>query len=137
MVIIDVTIVNVALPNIGHDLHGDMAALQWVVDGYVLTFACLLLSAGNFSDRFGAKNAFIFGVSLFTVTSLACGLAPSFYILNTSRLLQGIAAALIVPTSLSLVHTTYTNYHERAKAIGVWASVGGIALATALFSAQY
>jgi DHA2 family methylenomycin A resistance protein-like MFS transporter len=129
MVIIDVTIVNVALPNMAKNLHGGIAWLQWVVDGYTLTFACLLLSAGNLADRFGAKPAFLWGLILFVLTSLGCGLATSFSLLTCFRLLQGIAAALLVPTSLALINASYENNQDRAKAIGIWAAIGGIAAA--------
>lgn len=129
MVIIDVTIVNVALPNMAKSLSGDVSWLQWVVDGYTLTFACLLLSAGNLGDRMGAKIAFQCGLILFVLTSLGCGLAPSFWVLAVFRLIQGIAGALLVPTSLALINASYGNNQERAYAIGIWASIGGIAAA--------
>lgn len=129
MVIIDLTIVNVALPNMAKNLSGNVSWLQWVVAGYTLTFACLLLSVGNFADRVGAKIAFQCGLLLFVVTSIACGFSSSFLILTIFRLLQGIAAALLVPTSLALIHASYETDTERAKAIGIWASIGGIAAA--------
>lgn len=129
MVVIDVTVVNVALPNIGKNLGGGISALQWVVDGYALTFACLLLSAGNLGDRFGARHVFLGGLILFILTSLSCGLAPSFNILNISRLLQGVSAALLIPTSLALINAAYESKQERASAMGVWGGVSGIAAA--------
>ncbi len=129
MVIIDVTIVNVALPSMAKSLSGNVSWLQWVVDGYTLTFACLLLSAGNLGDRMGAKMAFQCGLILFVLTSLGCGLANSFWSLTVFRLIQGIAGALLVPTSLALINASYDNNQERAHAIGIWASVGGIAAA--------
>lgn len=130
MVIIDVTIVNVALPNMAKNLGGGVSWLQWVVDGYTLTFACLLLSAGSLGDRVGAKSAYLSGLILFVLTSLACGLATNFLLLTIFRLLQGIAAALLVPTSVALINAAYENKIERARAIGVWASVGGLAAAS-------
>jgi MFS transporter, DHA2 family, methylenomycin A resistance protein len=130
MVIIDATIINVALPVIAHDMHGSIADLQWVVAGYALTFACLLLSAGSLGDQFGAKTTFIWGLFLFALTSLGCGLAGNFLILTIFRLFQGVAAAMMVPTSLALINASYENLQERAKAIGVWAGVGGIAAAS-------
>ncbi len=130
MVIIDVTIVNVALPSIASSLQGGIAWLQWVVDGYTLTFACLLLSAGNLADRLGAKSAFLYGLMLFMITSLGCGLTTNFWQLIFFRLLQGTAAAFLVPTSLALIHASYENNHARAKAIGIWATIGGIAAAS-------
>lgn len=129
MVIIDVTIVNVALPSIAKNLKGDVSWLQWVVDGYTLTFACFLLSAGNLGDRMGAKIAFMAGLILFVLASIGCGLSNSFLILTLFRLLQGLAAALLVPTSLALINASYENNKDRAKAIGIWASIGGIAAA--------
>lgn len=129
MVIIDVTIVNVALPSIAKNLGGGVSWLQWIVDGYTLTFACLLLSAGNLGDQVGAKIAFLWGLALFVATSLGCGLAPSFWLLTFFRLLQGIAAALLVPTSLALINASYENKQDRAKAIGIWGGIGGIAAA--------
>jgi DHA2 family methylenomycin A resistance protein-like MFS transporter len=129
MVIIDATIVNVALPLIAHNLQGDMTDLQWVVAGYTLTFACFLLSAGSLGDRIGAKKIFITGLIVFVVTSLGCGLATNFLMLIILRLLQGLGAAMLVPTSLALIHASYENQHDRAKAIGVWAGVGGTSAA--------
>lgn len=129
MVIIDLTIVNITLPQMAKSLGGDISWLQWVVDGYTLTFACLLLSAGNLGDQFGAKTAFLWGLALFALTSIGCGLANSFWLVTVFRLLQGMAAALIVPTSLALINSTYEDKKERAKAIGIWASIGGIAAA--------
>jgi MFS transporter, DHA2 family, methylenomycin A resistance protein len=90
MVIIDVNIVNVALPSMAKDLGGNISWLQWVVDGYTLTFACLLLSAGNLGDRLGAKTAYLSGLLLFVLTSLACGMATNFLMLTIFRLLQGM-----------------------------------------------
>ena len=127
MVIIDVTIVNVALPNMANNLGGGVSWLQWVVDGYTLTFACLLPSAGNLGDRVGAKSAYLSGLILFVFTSLACGFATDFLFLTLFRLLQGIAAALLVPTSLALINSSYEDTMERTRAIGIWASVGGLA----------
>ncbi len=129
MVIIDVTIVNVALPSMAKDLMGGLSWLQWVVDGYTLTFACLLLSAGNLGDRVGAKSTFLLGLVLFVLTSLGCGLSCNFWQLTGFRLLQGISAALLVPTSLALINASYDNKQERVNAIGIWATVGGIAAA--------
>lgn len=130
MVIIDVTIVNVALPSMEKDLNVGISALQWIVAGYTLTFACLLLSAGNLGDQFGAKTAFIIGLILFALTSLGCGIVSHLGALTALRLLQGVSAAFIVPTSLALINASYQNKKDRAKAIGVWATLGSIAAAT-------
>ncbi len=127
MVIIDVTIVNVTMPVLAAQLKGGVSRLQWVVDGYTLTFACFLLSAGSFTDRFGPKNIFIFGLSLFLISSIFCSLAPNFLFLNISRLFQGLSASLITPSSLALINTVYTNHQNRSKAIAIWAATGGIA----------
>src|SRR3990167_8955345 len=127
MVIMDVTIVNIALPSMSKNLHGNISWLQWVVDGYTLTFACLLLSAGNLADRVGAKSTYLLGLILFTIASLACGLLSNFLMLIAMRLLQGIGAALLVPTSLALINASYENKKERAYAMGIWSAIGGIA----------
>lgn len=130
MVVLDVTIINVALPTIARDLHGNIADLQWIVAGYALTFACLLLTAGSLGDQFGAKQTFILGLLLFVLTSLGCALAPSLAVLIVSRLLQGIGAAMLVPTSLALINGSYEDPRDRARAIGIWGGVSGIAAAS-------
>jgi len=127
MVIMDVTIVNVALPSMSKNLGGNISWLQWVVDGYTLTFACLLLSAGNLADRVGAKSTYLLGLILFTIASLTCGLSPNFLMLTLMRFLQGIGAALLVPTSLALINASYEHKKERAFAMGIWSAIGGIA----------
>lgn len=130
MVIIDVTIVNVALPSMQASLNTNVSGLQWIVDGYTLTFACLLLTAGNLGDRFGAKSAYLSGLLLFIAASFGCGLSNTFILLTLYRLLQGVGAALLVPTSLALINASYENKEDKAKAIGIWAAVGGIAAAS-------
>jgi len=127
MVIIDVTIVNVALPTMAQNLNVGISALQWVVAGYALTFACLLLSAGNIGDRLGAKTAFLWGLALFVLTSLGCAMSSVIGWLTFFRFLQGAASALLVPTSLALISASYADTEERARAIGIWAAVGGLA----------
>ncbi len=129
MVIIDVTVVNVALPSIARSLGAEISSLQWIIDGYALSFACLLLLAGNLADKLGAKRLFLMGLILFVVTSLGCGLATSIEMLILARILQGIGAAFMVPSSLSLINTTFDHPAARAKAIGIWGGVGGIAAA--------
>jgi DHA2 family methylenomycin A resistance protein-like MFS transporter len=129
MVFIDVTIVNVALPALAKDLNGGVSQLQWVVDGYTLTFACFLLSAGGLADRFSAKKVLIGGFLLFLVSSIFCGIAPGFLFLNISRLLQGFSAALIMPSSLALISSIYVDHQSRSKAIAIWAGLGGISAA--------
>lgn len=127
MVILDATVVNVALPTLMRSMHTTTTDLQWIVDSYSLVFAALLLSAGALGDRRGAKNVFLYGIGLFTVSSLACGLAQSANMLILARCVQGFGAALAVPASLSLLQTSYTDRAARARAFGIWGGVAGIA----------
>jgi MFS transporter, DHA2 family, methylenomycin A resistance protein len=129
LVVLDTTIVNVALPAIGEDLDADLSELQWVVDAYVVVFAGLLLSSGALSDRIGADRCYSLGMAAFAVASLACAAAPSLEVLLAARVIQGAAAALLLPSSLSLVRRAYPDAGERAHAIGLWAAIGGGALA--------
>ena len=129
VVILDVTIVNVALPSIGDDLGADLSELQWVIDGYVVAFAALLLSSGALGDRIGVARTYSAGMIAFTLASLACGAAPSLGVLLGARVLQGVAAALLLPSSLALVRLAYDDPGARAKGIATWAATGGIALA--------
>lgn len=127
MVMVDATIVNVALPKLGHEFGASVGGLQWVVDGYVVAFAALLLSAGWLGDRLGGRIVFQGGLALFVVASLACALSPSLFVLIVARIIQGVGAAALVPSSLSLVQASYSDQRVRARAIGVWAMVGGVA----------
>lgn len=127
IVIADVTAINVALPNIQFSLHTTISGLQWIVAGYTLTFACFLLFSGHLADLLGAKRVLLAGLCFFILTSLICALAPNIEFLIIFRILQGIAGATLVPCSLSLINTNYSDPKIRAKKIGVWASVGGIA----------
>ena len=129
VVTLDALVVNVALPAIGSDLGSGIAGLQWVVDGYTLMFAALLLSAGALSDRIGARRAFGAGVALFVLASAACGLAPVMGVLIAARVAQGAGAALIMPTSLALIREGFANAHQRARAIALWALGGAVASA--------
>ena len=129
LVVLDTTIVNVALPAIGEDLDADLSELQWVVDAYVVVFAGLLLSSGALSDRIGADRCYSLGMAAFAVASLACAAAPSLEVLLAARVVQGAAAALLLPSSLSLIRQAYPDAGERARAIGIWAAIGGGALA--------
>lgn len=129
MVILDTSIVNVALPAIQHNLHGTLEGLQWVVNGYTLIFASLLLSAGMLGDRFGHKRTFLAGYILFTGASLLCSFAPSLRILILARVLQGVGPALLVPGSLSLIAHGIEDAGQRAKAVSIWAGCSGIGLA--------
>lgn len=126
---LDGSVVNVALPAISTSLRGSMADLQWIVDGYTLMFAAFMLSAGTFSDRIGASRAYAWGLASFTVASLACGLAPDLGTLIAARMVQGGAAALMVPASLALIRQTYTDPGKRARAIAIWTAAGSVAVA--------
>jgi DHA2 family methylenomycin A resistance protein-like MFS transporter len=125
MVILDITVVTIAMPSIQVQLGATISGLQWIVDGYSLIFASFLLTAGMLGDRLGSKRMFLLGLGLFTLASALCGLAPNLLSLQIFRLLQGLGAALQVPASLALISHTYTNSSERARAIGTWAAVGG------------
>jgi len=130
VVTLDAVIVNVALPDIRRELSGGMSGLQWVADGYTLMFAALLLSAGWLSDRIGARRAFGAGMVLFVIASAGCGLAPSLPVLVAARLVQGSAAAALMPTSMALLSQAYLDPARRARALGMWA-MGGAAASTA------
>ncbi|MEV6603662.1 MFS transporter [Kutzneria sp. NPDC051319] len=127
MIPLDATVVATALPAIGRDLDASASGLQWVLDGYTLVFACLLLSAGSLGDRLGARRVYLCGLGLFVLASAICGLATSLWVLNAARLVQGLAAALVLPTSLALINASYHDRAARARAIGVWGGMGGIA----------
>ena len=127
---LDVTIVNVALPRIGEELHAGVAALQWVVDAYTLSFAALLLSAGVFGDRFGSRRAYQCGFLLFAAASAACGLAPDAGVLVAARAIQGVGAALLLPNSLALLNHACAHHPAlRARSIGLWTASGAISIA--------
>jgi MFS transporter, DHA2 family, methylenomycin A resistance protein len=121
---LDASAVNVALPAVGRSLGGSTAALQWIVDAYTLMFAALMLSAGAFSDRFGANRVYGAGLAVFTLASMTCGLAPTLGVLIGARLVQGAAAAVMLPSSLALVRQAFPDAAERARAIALW-TVGG------------
>jgi DHA2 family methylenomycin A resistance protein-like MFS transporter len=125
---IDVTVVNVALDEIQGLMQGGVAALQWVVNGYTLVFASLLLTGGALGDRFGARRLYLAGFALFTLASLACGLAPTGTVLIAARVAQGLGGALLMPCSLALVAHAYHDPGERMRAIGIWAGAGGMAM---------
>jgi MFS transporter, DHA2 family, methylenomycin A resistance protein len=126
---LDVTVVNVTLETIGSSFGGGVAGLQWIVNAYTVVFASLILTCGALGDRLGAKRLFIAGFILFVVASMACGMAPSLFVLIGARAIQGIGAAVLVPCSLALLDHTYQDPGARAKAIGIWAGVAGVALA--------
>src|SRR5919202_2978752 len=127
VITLDAVVVNVALPAIRSALGGGMTGLQWVVDGYTLMFAALLLSAGSLSDRIGARRAFGVGLALFVAASLACGLAPSLAALVVARFVQGAAAAVMMPSSMALIGQAYPDPTRRAGGVGMWAMGGAVA----------
>jgi EmrB/QacA subfamily drug resistance transporter len=134
MVILDATIVNVALPSIQADLGMSEADLQWVVNAYALTFGGFLLLGGRAGDLAGRKLVFLTGVVIFSSASLACGISPTSEFLIVFRGVQGLGAALIAPAALSIITTTFAEGQERTKAMGVWAAiaVGGGAVGLVL-----
>jgi EmrB/QacA subfamily drug resistance transporter len=129
MTYLDNNVTNVAIPTIQRDLHLSIAGLEWVVSSYILVFAGLLLAGGRLADVYGRRRFFMIGLSVFTVASLAAGLASSGGVLIGARLLQGLGAALLVPTTLAIIVATFDNVRERATAIGVWTAIGAMALA--------
>lgn len=129
LITLDASVVNVALPAIGDSLGGGMSGLQWVVDAYTLAFAALMLSTGALSDRIGATRAYAIGITVFTAASVACGLAPSLPALIGARVVQGVAAAVVLPASLSLVRQAYADAARRARAVAMWAAGGSVAVA--------
>jgi EmrB/QacA subfamily drug resistance transporter len=126
---LDVTIVNVALPSIATELHADTRGLQWVVDGYNLTFAALVLAAGSLSDRYGRRPALLIGLLGFAVTSALGALATSTGALVAARFSMGVFAALIFPTTLSIITNTFADRRQRALALGGWGAVVGVGVA--------
>ncbi|SMG54901.1 MFS transporter [Paraburkholderia susongensis] len=128
IICLDVTVVNVALARIREGLAIDSTALEWVVNAYTLAFASLLLSAGALADRFGARRVFVAGFAVFTCASVACGLSGGATMLIVSRLLQGVGAALCVPSSLALLGAAFPEPHARAKAVSIWAGTAALAL---------
>src|SRR4051812_25950146 len=125
VVVLDASIVNVALPSIGHDLNFSQDDLSWVVNAYTLFFGGFLLLGGRLADRLGRRRMFIAGMVLFAFASLAGGLAQSELWLIIARSVQGLGAALVSPAALSIVTTTFTEGAERNKALGVWGAVAG------------
>ncbi len=132
MVSLDATVVNVALPRLGASLHTDFAGLQWVVNGYTLTLASLILIGGSLGDRLGRRRVFIVGVIWFAVASLLCGLAPNVRMLVAARMLQGIGGALLTPGSLAILQSSF-HPDDRARAIGAWSGLGGVTTAVGPF----
>ncbi|HUH16301.1 MAG TPA: MFS transporter [Gaiellaceae bacterium] len=128
MIMLDNTVVNVALPSIQEDLGTDLSQLQWIVAGYALSFAALMLIGGKLADAYGRRLIFVLGIVVFTAASLWCGLATSGEMLIAARVVQGIGAALMNPATLSIIAATFPA-RERGMAIGIWAGVSALALA--------
>ena len=129
MTYLDNNIVNVAIPTIQRSLHLSVSGLEWVVSSYLLTLAGLLLVGGRLADVYGRRRLFEVGLAVFTLSSLAAGLAGSGGVLIASRAVQGVGAALLMPATLAIIMATFTNARERNTAIGIWAAVSALALA--------
>jgi DHA2 family methylenomycin A resistance protein-like MFS transporter len=127
LITLDISIVNVALAQIRDELGGGTVGQQWIIDGYTLLFAALLLCAGNLSDRIGAKKAMALGIAVFGVTSAACAFAPSAALLIAARCAQGAGAAIMLPASMALIREAFPDPARRARALGVWAVGGAVA----------
>jgi EmrB/QacA subfamily drug resistance transporter len=128
MALLDGTVVNVALPRIGAALHASVAGLQWIVDGYLLSLAALIMISGALGDRYGRRRVYLVGVTWFGLASLLCGLAPTLPLLVAARVLQGIGGALLTPGSLAILQSVFARA-DRARAIGAWTGLGGLATA--------
>ncbi|MYS23443.1 drug resistance transporter, EmrB/QacA subfamily [Streptomyces sp. DvalAA-14] len=136
MALLDGTVVNIALPRIGEDLGASLATLQWTVNGYLLTLAGLILLGGGLGDRYGRRRVFVVGAIWFALASALCGIAQDSATLIISRALQGVGGALLTPGSLSLVQATFRR-EDRAKAVGAWSGLGGVAGAVGPFIGGY
>jgi len=129
MLMLDIAVVNTALPHIAGDLHSGLAGVQWVVDAYTLALAAAVLSAGSLADRFGRRRIFVWGMGLFTVSSLACALAQSIAVLDGARAVQGIAAAMLFATSLAILADAFPGQAERAQAFALYGATIGASFA--------
>src|ERR1700727_2941245 len=126
---LDATIVNVALPSIGRELHAPVSGLQWVIAAYSLVLASLLMLSGSTADRVGRRRTFQIGLALFTLGSALCSLAPSLGALVVFRMLQAIGGSMLNPVAMSIITNTFTERKERARAIGIWGGVVGLSMA--------
>jgi EmrB/QacA subfamily drug resistance transporter len=126
MVVLDLSIVNVALPSIQRDLHFSTTQLQWVVNAYALTFGGFLLLGGRAADLFGRRKIFILGLAMFSAASLICALAPNQGLLIAARALQGLGAAVLAPATLTILTTTFREGGERARALGIWSAMAAL-----------
>ena len=129
LIAMDVTIVNVALPDIQRDLHATVPQLQWIIDAYTLVLASLLMLSGSMSDRFGRRRVFQIGLTMFSLGSLLCSIAPNIHGLIFFRGIQGIGASMLNPVALSIIANAFTVPKDRARAVGVWGAVAGASLA--------
>ncbi|MFF3306795.1 MFS transporter [Streptomyces sp. NPDC002952] len=129
IVSLDNTALNVALPSMQRELHADVAGLQWAVDAYTLVLASLLMLAGSTADRIGRRKVFVAGLVVFTLGSLLCSLAPNLGSLVAFRMVQAVGGSMLNPVAMSIITNTFTDPRERARAIGAWGAVVGIALA--------
>jgi MFS family permease len=128
MIMLDNTVVNVALPSIQKDLEASLPGLEWTLNAYTLTFAVLLVTGGRLGDIYGRRRMFLFGVAVFSLSSAAIGLAPGQAWLVAGRAIQGIGAAFMMPATLSIITDAFPA-EERGRAIGTWAGVSALALA--------
>src|SRR5262249_30575370 len=128
MAFLDGTVVNVALPTIGRDLNASTASLQWILNGYTLALASLILLGGSLGDRLGRRRIFVLGTSLFTVASLVCAISPTVEVLIFARIVQGVGGALLPPGSLAIIEASF-RAADRPRAIGAWTGLTGVASA--------
>src|SRR5215470_7387753 len=126
---LDVTVVNVALPSIEHDLHASVSGLQWVVASYSLVIASLMILAGSTGDRVGRRRTFQAGLGIFTLGSLLCSLAPNLAALIAFRMIQAVGGSMLNPVAMSIIVNTFTERTERARAIGIWGGTFGLSIA--------
>jgi EmrB/QacA subfamily drug resistance transporter len=133
---VDATVVNIALPALGNDLHAEFDGLQWTITGYTLTLASFVLLGGSLGDRYGRRRVFVLGTLWFAVASALCALAPNIEVLVAARALQGIGGALLTPGSLAIIDASFAD-EDRGKAIGAWSGFGGIASAIGPFIGGY
>ncbi|MFI5692174.1 MFS transporter [Kribbella sp. NPDC051586] len=132
MAFLDGTVVNVALPAMGEDLNADVAGLQWIVNGYMLMLASLVLLSGSIGDRLGRRRTFVVGVIWFAVASVVCAIAPTLEVMIAGRVLQGIGGALLTPGSLAILQTSF-QHSDRGKAVGTWSGLTSVAAAVGPF----
>ncbi len=133
---LDLTVVNLALPTIGRDLHASFSSLSWTVNAYALTLSSLILFGGSLGDLLGRRRIYVIGVGWFALASLACALAPTIEVLVAARAVQGVGAALLTPGSLAIIEATFRQ-EDRGAAIGAWSGLGGIAGAAGPFLGGY